>query len=168
MTVQSASLETIEDFLAQKRIAMVGISRDPTNLSVKLFEELCRRGYDVVPVNPNMAEVQGRQCFARVQDIQPPVEAALLMTSPEVTETVANDCAEAGIRRVWMYRATGKGSVSANAIALCQEQGIQVVPGQCPFMFLPDSAGIHRFHGLVRKITRRYPRRAHTSIRHAA
>lgn len=168
MTVQSASLETIEDFLAQKRIAMVGISRDPTNLSVKLFEELCRRGYDVVPVNPGMAEVQGRPCFARVQDIQPPVEAALLMTSPEVTETVAKDCAVAGIRRVWMYRATGKGSVSAKAIAFCQERGIQVVPGECPFMFLPDSAGIHRVHGLVRKITGRYPRRPHTSIRHAA
>lgn len=168
MTVPRASLETIEDFLAQKRIAMVGISRDPTNLSVKLFEELCRRGYDVVPVNPTMAEVQGRQCFARVQDIQPPVEAALLMTSPEATAAVAHDCAKAGIRRVWMYRATGKGSVSAKAIAFCQEQGIQVVPGECPFMFLPDSAGIHHVHGLVRKMTGRYPRRAHTSIRHAA
>jgi uncharacterized protein len=161
MTTQRASLEIIEDFLDQKRIAVVGVSRDPANFSVKLFEELCRRGYDVVPVNPNTAEVQGRRCFARVQDIQPPVEAALLMTSPEATEAVVNDCAEAGIRRVWMYRATDKGSVSAKAVAFCQEQGIRVVPGECPFMFLPDTAGFHRFHGFIRKITRRYPRRAH-------
>ena len=108
MATQSASLETIEDFLAQKRIAMAGISRDPANFSVKLFEEFCRRGYDVVPVNPHTAEVQGRRCFARVQDIQPPVEAVLLMTSPEATESVVNDCAEAGIRRVWMYRGEAK------------------------------------------------------------
>ena len=154
-----ASLETIEDFLAQKRIAMAGISRDPASFSAKLFEELCRRGYDVVPVNPNTIEVQGRRCFARVQDIQPPVEAALLMTSPEATEAVANDCAEAGIRRVWMYRAAGKGSVSPRAVSFCQERGIQVIPGQCPLMFLPNSAGIHRFHGLIRRITGRYPRR---------
>ena len=160
MATQSVALETIEEFLAQKRIAMPGISRDPANFSVKLFEELCRRGYDVVPVNPNMADVQGRRCFARVQDIQPPAEAALLMTSPEATETVVNDCAEAGIRRVWMYRAGGKGSVSAKAVAFCRERGMQVVPGQCPFMFLPDAAGFHRFHGFVRKITGRYPRRA--------
>jgi uncharacterized protein len=160
MAVQSLSLETVEDFLAQKRIAMVGISRDPANFSVKLFEELCRRGYDVVPVNPNTASVQGRRCFARVQDIQPPVEAVLLMTSPEATETVVNDCAEAGIRRVWMYRAGGKGSVSSKAVQFCRERGIQLVPGQCPFMFLPDTAGVHRFHGFVRKITGRYPRRA--------
>ncbi len=111
MAAQRASLNTIEEFLAQKRIAMAGISRDPANFSVKLFEELCRRGYDVVPVNPNVAEVQGIRCFARVQDIQPPVEAALLMTSPEATETVVNDCAAAGIRKIWMYRAVGKGAV---------------------------------------------------------
>lgn len=159
MATQRASLETIEDFLAQKRIAMPGISRDPANFSVKLFEELCRRGYDVVPVNPHMAEVQGRRCFTRVQDIQPRVEAALLMTSSEATETVVHDCAEAGIRRVWMYRATGKGSVSTKAVAFCRERGIEVVPGQCPFMFLPDTAGVHRFHGFIRKITGRYPRR---------
>ena len=160
MATQQGSLETIEDFLAQKRIAMAGISRDPANFSVKLFEELCRRGYDVVPVNPNLQEVLGLRCFARVQDVQPPVEAVLLMTSPEATETVVHDCAEAGIRRVWMYRAAGKGSVSAKAVAFCQEQGMRVVPGQCPFMFLPDAAGFHRFHGFVRKITGRYPRRA--------
>jgi uncharacterized protein len=168
MTAKDASLEIIEDFLAQKRIAMVGISRDPANLSVKLFEELCRRGYDVVPVNPNTTEVQGRRCFARVQDIQPPVEGALVMTSPEVTETAVNDCAEAGIPRVWMYRATGKGSVSEKAVAFCVERGIRVVPGQCPFMFLRNAAGVHRFHGFVRKIMGRYPRRSHTSNRRAA
>ena len=99
MTGERASQEVIEDFLAQKRIAMAGISRDPANFSVKLFEELCRRGYDVVPVNPNTAEIEGRRCFACVQDIYPPVEGVLLMTSPEATETVVNDCAEAGIRR---------------------------------------------------------------------
>jgi predicted CoA-binding protein len=81
------------------------------------------------------------------------------MTSPEATETVVNDCAQAGIRRVWMHRAGGKGAVSQQAVQFCRERGIQVIPGQCPFMFLPDTAGFHRFHGFVRKITGRYPRR---------
>jgi uncharacterized protein len=159
MQTQPVSLETVEDFLAQKRIAIAGISRDPARFSAKLFEEFCRRGFDVVPVNPNTAELLGRRCFARVQDIQPPVEAVLLMTSPATTEIVVNDCAEAGIRRVWMYRALGQGSVSAKAVAFCRERGIQLVPGVCPFMFLPGTAGVHRFHGLLRKITGHYPRR---------
>lgn len=163
MVAHRVSLDTVEDFLTQKRIAMVGISREPRSDSGMLFEELCRRGYDVIPVNPNMPEVLGRRCFAHVQDIQPPVEGALLMTSPEITDTVVRDCAEGGIRRIWMYRGMGKGSVSAKAVEFCQERGIQVIPGQCPFMFLPDTAGVHRFHGFLRKLTGRYPRRAHAS-----
>jgi predicted CoA-binding protein len=53
---ERVSLETIDDFLTQKRIAMAGISPDPANFSVQLFQELCRRGYDVVPVNLNTPE----------------------------------------------------------------------------------------------------------------
>src|SRR5208282_3588060 len=116
MPAQITSLDTIEDFLAQKRIAVVGISRDPASFSASLFKELCRRGYDVVPVNPNAMFVQGRPCFARVQDIQPPVDAALLLTAAEATETVVHDCDEANIRRVWMYRAAGQGAVNQQAI----------------------------------------------------
>ena len=67
MATQRASFETIEDFLAQKRIAMAGISRDPANLSVKLFEELTRRGYDVVPVNPNTTVVQGLRSHRQIR-----------------------------------------------------------------------------------------------------
>jgi hypothetical protein len=62
-----------------------------------------------------------------------------------------------------MYRAAGKGAVNAKAVAFCEEHGIRVVPGECPFMFLPETATFHRLHGLIRKITGRYPRRAHSS-----
>jgi predicted CoA-binding protein len=158
MTAQAISLETIEAFLAQKRIAMVGISREPKSISVALFKELCRRGYDIVPVNPKAPSVNGHRCFARVQDIDPPVTAALLMTSPQITESVVADCFAAGIKQVWMYRAGGNGTVSAKALEFCNTKGMEVIPGQCPFMFLPGAAGVHRFHGFIRKITGRYPR----------
>jgi hypothetical protein len=159
MAKQKVSLETIQDFLAQKRIAMVGVSRNPRDFSVMLFKELVSRGYDVVPVNPRVPEVQGRRCFARVQDIQPAVDAVLLMTSPGVTEVVVGDCAAAGVKRVWMYRAGGTGAVSDKAIAFCRERGIAVVPGECPYMFLPH-AGLHRVHGFIRRISGSYPRHA--------
>jgi predicted CoA-binding protein len=161
MPGQKSSLETIADFLAQKRIAMVGVSRAPASFSASVFKELCQRGYDMVPVNPNTQEILGRKCFARVQDINPPVDAALLMTSPEATEAVVSDCAEVGIRRVWMHRAGGAGAVSDKAVLFCQEHGISVVPGECPLMFLPRSGAVHRLHGFIRKITGRYPEHAH-------
>ena len=151
------SLEAIHEFLAQKRIAIIGVSREPRSFSVMLFQELCRCGYDVVPVNPHTPNVLGHPCFARVEDVTPPVKAALLITSPEVTETVVADCPRAGIRLVWMHRGVGAGAVSPRAIAFCRAYGIDIIAGQCPLMFLPTSGGIHRIHGFFRKITGRYP-----------
>ena len=152
------SLQTIHEFLAQKRIAMIGVSREPRSFSVTLFQELLRCGYDLIPVNPHTPNVLGHPCFARVQDVTPPVKAALLITSPEVTDTVVEDCARAGIRLVWMHRGVGAGAVSPKAVSFCREQGMEVIAGECPFMFLSASGGVHRIHGFLRKMTRRYPK----------
>jgi hypothetical protein len=148
----------IQDFLSHKRIAMVGVSREPKHFSVALFKELCRRGHEIVPVNPKAPSIEGRRCFARVQDIQPPVKAALVMTPAEATDSVVADCFAAGVTHVWMHRAGGTGAVSAKAVEFCRAKGMAVIPGECPFMFLPGTAGVHRFHGFIRKITGRYPR----------
>ena len=158
MQILTPTLETIQDFLAQKRIAMIGVSRNPKDFSAVLFEELRKRGYEMIPVNPNASEVLGQHCFARIQDVQPPIETALLMTASKVTDSVVSDCAQAGVRRIWMYRAGGKGAVSPAGVAFCKEHAIDVIPGQCPFMFLPGAGGIHAFHGFIRKITGRYPK----------
>ncbi len=159
MPKPDVSLNTIEDFLRQKRIAMVGVSRNKKDFSIMLFKELRRRGYGVVPVNPKATEIQGQKCFAHVQDVQPPVDTVLLMTPPAVTDTVVHDCAEAGVQRVWMYRAGDRGgAVSPEAIAYCRERGMQVIPGECPFMFLPQN-GFHRIHGWLVKISGKFPKR---------
>lgn len=154
------SLETVEGFLARKRVAMVGLSRNPKDFSAVLFRELCAKGYEVVPVNPQATEVQGRRCFGRVQEITPPVDAVLLMTKPDVTERVVEDCAAAGVRWVWMHRAGGKGAVSEKALKFCHERGMRVVAGECPFMFLDNTGAVHRWHGWWRKILGSYPQRA--------
>ena len=139
----------IADFLAQKRIALVGASRDPQDFSRRVLRELTRRGYDVVPVNAAGGPIEGRECCRRVQEITPPVQAALLMTSPRVTDEVVRDCAESAISRVWMHRGAGTGSVSAAAVEFCRQHGIAVVAGACPFMFLPRPGFIHRLHGAL-------------------
>lgn len=153
----TASLSDVSDFIGQSRLALVGVSRNPRDFSRVLFRELVQRGYDVVPVHPGVPEIEGRQCFARVRDITPPVSAALLLTAPNVTDDVVHDCAEAGVTRVWMFRATGAGAVSSSAVSFCQANHIRVVAGECPFMFLPDAGLIHRLHGGLRRLTGRYP-----------
>jgi predicted CoA-binding protein len=158
MPTPNVSLSTIETFLSQKRIAIVGISRERRNIGSSLLEEFSRHGCEVLPVNPNATEIMGRRCFARVQDINPAPDAALLLTAPAVTSSVVRDCADAGVKRIWMYRGGGQGSVSAEALEFCRAHGIEVVPGQCPFMFLAPVHGVHRFHRFLTRITGHYPR----------
>ena len=150
--------ERIDEFLGLKRLAIVGVSRQPQDFTRLIFREFVRRGYDVVPVNPSAGEIEGRRCFPRVQDIAPPVDGVMLLTPPKKSESVVLDCAAAGVKRVWMYRAAGKGAVSQAAVRFCKANQIHVVDGHCPHMFWRDTAFIHRFHATLLKITGAYPR----------
>ena len=150
----------VQDFLALHRIAMVGVSRNPQDFSRHLFREFCGRGYDIVPVNRLADEIEGRESFQCLQVIRPKVEGALVMTWFHETIRVVRDCAEAGIDRVWLYRASGKGAVSPEAVEFCKQNGIHVVEGHCPFMFLPHSGFVHHAHGVLLKLSGRYPVRA--------
>ena len=152
------TLTQIQGFLGRKRLAVVGVSRNPQDFTRRLFEELAHREYDVVPVNPEAGEVDGRRCYAHVGDIEPAVDGALLMTKPAVTEQVVRECQAAGIRDIWMYRDTGDGAVSPGAVQFCETNGMSVVAGECPFMFLPETPWFHRLHGFCRKVVGRYPK----------
>lgn len=161
------NLDEVRNFLKVKRIALVGLSRNPRHFSRTLFRDMCKRGYDMVPVNPTTTELETRRCFARVQDIEPPVEAALIMTPATDTGHVVRDCAEAGIRRVWMYGAgAGRGgAVSPAAADFCHKQGIHVVEGHCPFMFFQHTPFFHRIHGFILKMTGGYPKDVQAAAR---
>ena len=152
-----STLLAVRDFLDEKRIAMIGVSRNPHDFSRVVFSELRSRGYDVVPVNPVGDEIDGVKCFHHVQDILPPVDSVLLMTVPQVTREVVRECSQAGVKRVWMHRGGGKGAVDHEAVVFCRARDIIVIDGECPFMFLPETGWFHRLHGGVRKLFGGYP-----------
>jgi len=153
-----ATLTQIQTFLGRKRLAVIGVSRNPQDFTRMLFQELQKREYDVIPVNPSANDIAGLPCYARVTDIQPPVDGALLMTKPAETERVVRECHAAGVRDIWMHRGGGTGAVSPRAVEFCQANGMSVVAGECPFMFLPQSPWYHRLHGACRKLVGRYPK----------
>lgn len=153
-------LDTIERFLEGKRIALVGVSSQPADFSRMLFRELRSRGYDMVPVRPGLSSVDEVAAYARVQDIPGTLDGAILMTSPDVTQKVVRDCCEAHVPRVWMHRAVGKGAVSEEGVRFCREHGMEVIAGECPFMFLPNAGSVHSTHAAWRRAIGTYPRTA--------
>ncbi|MCB8945137.1 MAG: CoA-binding protein [Ardenticatenaceae bacterium] len=124
------------EFLAQKRIAVAGVSRTETETANGIYRALRQRGYEVFAVNPNMDTAEGDSCYPNMQAIPGGVDGAMIVTKPEVTAQIAKDCVAAGVPRVWMHNNTFMpSSVSDEATALCREHGITVIDGGCPMMF---------------------------------
>ena len=153
-----ATRAQIEAFFRQRRFAAVGVSRNPEDFSRKMMREFEGRGYQVVPVNPAASELDGRPCFARVQDIVPAVQAVLILTPFAISEQIVRECVSAGVLHVWVHGVHGGETVGPEAAALCRERGVSLITRECPFMFLSNTGFPHRVHGLIRKIFGSYPR----------
>jgi uncharacterized protein len=155
-----ATRQEIDAFWQLKRLAVVGVSRDSKHFSNAIWRELRDRRYDVVPVNPNAPEIDGRRSYAHVQEIDPPVDGVVILTPSSATEQIIRDCQAAGVRNVWMHRGAGggPGAVSPAAVELARSTGMAVVDGQCPFMFLPGTPFFHKIHAFAKKVTGSYPK----------
>ncbi|MCU0483701.1 MAG: CoA-binding protein [Chloroflexi bacterium] len=139
--------QAIADFLAQKRIAVAGVSREPGGKhgGNVVYQRLKERGYEVFAVNPNADTVEGDPCYRSLAAIPGGVDAVVIATRPEIAPALVRECRELGIGRVWMHRSFGAGSVSKDAHEFCRQNGIASLAGGCPLMYGPTSDGGHRF-----------------------
>jgi hypothetical protein len=142
--------EAASEFLTKKRVAVTGVSRTPkTHGSNNVYRRLRERGYDVFAVNPNAQEVEGDRSYPDLKSIPGGVEAVVIGTRPEYAEDTMHECAELGIKHVWMHRGPGAGSVSAAATEYGRQHGITVIDGGCPLMFEPTADFGHKIMRFV-------------------
>ncbi len=137
-------------FLANKRVAVTGVSRTPkTHGSNTVYKRLRDRGYEVFAVNPNADTVEGDTSYLDLKSIPGGVDAVVIGTRPELAEGTMRECAELGIKQVWMHRGPGAGSVSEAATDYGRQHGITVIDGGCPLWFAPVSDFGHRITRVV-------------------
>ena len=119
--------EATQDFLAQKRIAVAGVSRNAgAHSGNAVYERLKSRGYEVFAVNPNADEIDGEPCYRSLEAIPGGVDAVVIATAPDAATDVVADCERLGITRVWMHRSFGGGSVSQEAATAGRQAGMTV------------------------------------------
>lgn len=137
----------IDDFLAQKTLAVVGVSRNGKKYGNAAFKTLKSKGYKLIPVNPNAETIQGEKCYHSLAELPVPVDGVLIVTHPKDTEKLVQDAVKAGIKRVWMQQ----GAQSDIAIEYCEKHGIKAVYKQCILMFAQPT-GMHGFHRWVKGV----------------
>ena len=128
--------EATADFLAQRRIAVAGVSRKAAGHGGNyVYTTLRKRGYEVFAVNPNADTVEGDPCYRDLASIPGGVDGVVIATNPAATGSVVDECVRLGIHRVWMHRSFGGGSVDEAAVKTGRAAGITVIAGACPLMF---------------------------------
>lgn len=148
------SKKLINEFLSEKNIAIVGVSRSGKRFGYTLFKDLKTKGYNVYPVNPNAALIDDEKCYPSLLALRGKVGAAVLVVPPFATKEVVRDAYSAGINKVWMQL----GSESEEAITFCEESGIDVIHNECVLMFAEPAAFFHKAHRWVNGLVGRLPR----------
>jgi predicted CoA-binding protein len=142
----------IEEFLDEHTLAIAGVKRDGTGFGNAVFKDLTGKGYEILPVHPTADEVGGVPCSPSLAELPKPVGGLVLVVQPEQSEMLVREAKTAGIERIWMQQ----GAESAEAIRFCEENGIDVVHGQCVMMFA-EPTGIHRFHRWINGVFGKLP-----------
>jgi uncharacterized protein len=151
--------EAASEFLASKRVAVTGVSRQPKDHGGNVvYRRLRERGYEVFAVNPHADAVEGDRCYHDLRSIPGSVDAVVIATRPEIAEETMRECAELGIKHVWMHRGPGAGSVSEAAADYGRQRGIAVIDGGCPCMFDPTADLGHKAMRIVFTLTGNVPK----------
>lgn len=139
----------VKEFLSQERIAVVGVSDQRDTGCNAAHRNFQKAGYKVFPVNPGISKFDGAPCYPDLASIPEKPQAVFILTNPDVTEQVVDQCVELGVKHVWMHcmmgtkpgLAKGMTNVSPSAVDKCHQQSISVIPGSCPNQFLDSDFG---------------------------
>lgn len=152
--------EAATTFLATKKVAVTGVSRNPKSHGGNVvYKRLRQRGYQVFAVNPNAQNVEGDTAYPDLKSIPGGVEAVVIATKPETALATMKECAELGVSQVWMHRSVDAGSVSPAATEYGRQHGITVIDGGCPLMFDPTSDIAHKCMKFVLSISGVVPKK---------
>ena len=148
------SRKIVDEFIGLKSIAVVGVSRNKDKFGNAIYREMKAKGYKVMAVNPKLDMAEGDRCYAGLGALPEKPEGVVLVIPPAETLSVIESAAQLGIKYIWLQQ----GANSPEGEAKCQELGLNVVSGECIFMFLEPVQSIHGFHRFVWKLFGKMPK----------
>lgn len=149
--------QAVREFLALGRVAVVGVSRNGDLPANAIYRKLKSGPREVFAVNSCASSVEGDPCWPSVGAIPGGVQGAVIATPPSAAAAVVDDCAAAGVRKVWFHRAFGSGSLSEEALERCRRHGLEAIPGACPMMYCEPVDPAHKCFRFFARVARKLP-----------
>lgn len=154
-TKTTTSLNEIQQFLAAKKLAVAGASRNPKKFGGSIIKDLNEKGFELFPVNPNAEEIQGLKCYKTVSDLPADVKHLLIVTPKTSTTEVAKLAVEKKMEMVWIQQM----SETPEATTILEEAGVPFIQKKCIYMFADPVKGPHNFHRFLVKVFGLYPKK---------
>jgi uncharacterized protein len=140
--------QEVRNFISQKTIAIVGMSRSPKSFGTYAAKELGSKGYRLFLVNPNANEIDGEKCYTSIAALPEKVGGALFLTAPESTATAVKEAVQAGVSNLWIQQ----GAESKEAADFCRDANLPAVSGHCILMFAEPVGSFHTMHRFLKSL----------------
>lgn len=134
--------QSINEFLAQKNIAIAGVSRKKQKFGNAIYKELAKKGYTLYPINPNIETYEGKKCYPDIDSLPGEVSAIVLNTKPAITKNLIDQAENKGIKNIWLQQ----GSADKETLETIKTKDANIIGKQCVIMFAEPVKGIHGFH----------------------
>ena len=142
----------IDAFIAQKSMAVAGISASGKRFGNIVFRTLSQKGYKLYPIHPGLKEIEGVKCYHSVKELPEHVKNLLLIIPPHQSDKTVREIPDSPVEHVWMHQ----GASSPESIRFCEENNIDCIHGWCILMFA-EPRGFHKLHHWVRELLGRNP-----------
>jgi predicted CoA-binding protein len=149
-----ATTAQIESFLAPRKLAIVGASRNPKKFGRVVYEDLKGKGFTVWAVNPHAEKLDADPCYPDITSLPPEVDRVFIVTPPEKTAENVKQAMDKGIRNIWIQQR----SDTAEALELLKGSDVNLIHNECIFMFAGPVKGAHKFHRFINKLFGKYPK----------
>jgi len=147
-------LASIKEFLAQKHLAIAGVSKGKNKFGNTIFKELSKKNYQLYPVHPKLIEYENINCYPNIKSLPAEVSGLIICIKPDKAEKLVNEAVEKGIRHIWLQQ----GAHNDSTLKMSNEHNINLITKQCVLMFAAPDAFIHRFHRGINKMLGIYPK----------
>jgi len=144
--------DAVKKFVQSKTIALYGASPGGKKFGNAVYKTLRKNDYNLIPVHPTADTIEGDKAYSNPESLPVKPEAAFICMKPDKAETVIDQLAEGGIKRIWFQQ----GADFANAIKKAEAAGIETVSGKCILMYAEPVTGLHAFHRWLWKLLGKY------------
>ena len=127
MEQDPSSDEQIREILSLNKVAVVGMSKNPSKAAHYVPKYLSENGYDIIPVNPTTDEILGRKCYDLVSEIDEDVDIVDVFRPSDQVLPVIQEAIKKKPKVIWLQ----EGIHNLEAEELAKNAGIKIVFNRC-------------------------------------